>query len=59
MVRTDVVDVDSDGGVCANAVLLHEANQLALCQVVWWGCLALHHHVSHDFVCISLTQYTA
>ncbi len=45
MVRTDVVDVDSDGGVCADAVLLHEADQLALCQVVWWGCLALHRHV--------------
>ena len=45
MVRTDVVDVDSDGGICADAVLFHEADQLALCQVVWWGCLALHPQV--------------
>ena len=31
---TDVVDVDRYAGICANAVLLHEWNQLTLCQVV-------------------------
>lgn len=37
----DVVDVDRDGRVCANAVFVHQGDKLRLCQVVWWICLLL------------------
>ena len=38
----DVVDVHRDGGVGADAVALHQANELRLGQVIWGLRLALH-----------------
>lgn len=32
----DVVDVDRDGGISADAMLLHQGDELTLCQVVGW-----------------------
>ena len=39
---TNVVDVDGDGGVGADAVLLHQADQFTLSQVVWWARLTFY-----------------
>ncbi len=32
---TDIVDMYRDAGIRANAMLLHQRDQLTLCQVVW------------------------
>ena len=38
---THVVDVDRDAGISADAMFLHQGDQLSFCQVVWWGGLPL------------------
>lgn len=36
----DVVDVSGDRGICANTIVLHQANEFSLCQIVGWACLS-------------------
>lgn len=40
----NVVDVDWNGCICPNAILLHLRDQLTLCKIVWCGGLALQSH---------------
>lgn len=37
----DIVNMDWDGGICSYPMLLHQADEFCLCQVVWWWGLSL------------------